>query len=106
CLALAGDAGRAIRRLDRRGVIGLAVSGLSLASGCSTLERGAPMPPAVADQVTVLGIQNARFWPDTQGEALLREGVQALERERAAARITVSSSAAANLSPANFLAVS
>ena len=64
------------------------------------------MPPAVADQVTVLGIQNARFWPDTQGEALLREGVQALERERAAARITGSSSAAANLSPANFLAVS
>ena len=64
------------------------------------------MPPAVADQVTVLGIQNGRFWPDTQGEALLREGVQALERERAAARITGSSSAAANLSPANFLAVS
>ena len=66
------------------------------------------MPPAVADQVTVLGIQNARFWPDTQGEALLREGVQALERERAAARITGSSSGGStvNLSPANFLAVS
>jgi len=66
------------------------------------------MPPAVADQVTVLGIQNGRFWPDTQGEALLREGVQALERERAAARITGSSSGGStvNLSPANFLAVS
>ena len=105
-LALTGADGRDMPRLDRRGLIGLAVSGLSLASGCSTLERGAPMPPAVADQVTVLGIQNGRFWPDTQGEALLREGVQALERERAAARITGSSSAAANLSPANFLAVS
>jgi len=66
------------------------------------------MPPAVADQVTVLGIQNGRFWPDTQGEALLREGVQALERERAAARITGGSSGGStvNLSPANFLAVS
>ena len=66
------------------------------------------MPPAVADQVTVLGIQNGRFWPDTQGEALLREGVQALERERAAARITSGSSGGStvNLSPANFLAVS
>jgi len=66
------------------------------------------MPPAVADQVTVLGIPNGRFWPDTQGEALLREGVQALERERAAARITGSSSGGStvNLSPANFLAVS
>ena len=107
-LALTGADGRDMPRLDRRGLIGLAVSGLSLASGCSTLERGAPMPPAVADQVTVLGIQNARFWPDTQGEALLREGVQALERERAAARITGSSGegSTVNLSPANFLAVS
>jgi len=107
-LALTGADGRDMPRLDRRGLIGLAVSGLSLASGCSTLERGAPMPPAVADQVTVLGIQNGRFWPDTQGEALLREGVQALERERAAARITGSSSGGStvNLSPANFLAVS
>jgi hypothetical protein len=107
-LALTGADGRDMPRLDRRGLIGLAVSGLSLASGCSTLERGAPMPPAVADQVTVLGIPNGRFWPDTQGEALLREGVQALERERAAARITGSSSGGStvNLSPANFLAVS
>jgi len=107
-LALTGADGRDMPRLDRRGLIGLAVSGLSLASGCSTLERGAPMPPAVADQVTVLGIQNGRFWPDTQGEALLREGVQALERERAAARITSGSSGGStvNLSPANFLAVS
>src|SRR5256885_625279 len=75
---------------------------------CPPLERAPRSPPAVADQVTVLGIQNGRFWPDTQGEALLREGVQALERERAAARITGSSSGGStvNLSPANFLAVS
>src|SRR5438045_8210292 len=108
CLARTGGGGRDRLRSDRRGFMVWAVSGWSLAAGCSTLERGAPMPPAVADQVTVLGIQNGRFWPDTQGEALLREGVQALERERAAARITGSSSGGStvNLSPANFLAVS
>jgi hypothetical protein len=106
-LAATGADGHDTLRLDRRGLLGLAVSGLSLATGCSTLDRGAPMPPAVADQVTVLGIQNARFWPDTQGEALLREGVQALERERAAARRTGSSGdSGVNLSPANFMAVS
>ena len=37
------------------------------------------MPRALADNVTVLGIPNARFWPDTQGEALLREAMRALE---------------------------
>ena len=39
------------------------------------------MPAALADRVTVLGIANARFWPDRQGEALIREAEQALERE-------------------------
>ena len=106
-LALTGADGREMLRLDRRGLMGLAVSGLSLATGCSTLDRGAPMPPDVADQVTVLGIQNARFWPDTHGEALVREGVQALDRERAAARAGSSSEGSSvNLAPANFLAVS
>jgi hypothetical protein len=62
------------------------------------------MPPALADNVIVLGIQNARFWPDTQGEALLREGVQALARERAAAGAT--DGADGGLAPAHFLAIS
>jgi hypothetical protein len=97
-------------RLDRRSFISFATCApaLSLAAGCSTLDRGAPMPAAVADQVTVLGIQNARFWPDTQGDALIREGSQALERERAAARMTGSSSGASSvdLPPANYLASS
>ena len=63
-------------------------STLSLGAGCSTLDRVAPMPPGVADQVTVLGIQNARFWPDTHGDELVREGIEALDRERAAAGLT------------------
>ena len=101
---------REMFRRNRRGLIGVVASmpAISLATACSTLDRGAPMPPSVADQVTVLGIQNARFWPDTQGEALIREGIQALERERASARMTGSSNGGpgANLPPANFLAIS
>jgi len=66
--------------------------------------REAPAPAALADQVTVLGIPNARFWADSQGAALAGEGLQALEREKAAAGKTESS--ARDLPPANFLAIS
>jgi len=106
----AGADRRDIFRLDRRGFMNLVAcaSTLSLGAGCSTLDRVAPMPPAVADQVTVLGIQNARFWPDTHGDELVREGIEALDRERAAAGLTGSSNRGpnGNLPPANFLALS
>ena len=62
------------------------------------------MPRALADNVTVLGIPNARFWPDTQGEALVREAVRALERERAAA--DTANGTDRGLPPAYFLAIS
>ena len=90
-------------RLRRRSFLRLAACApaMSLATGCAALERNPPIPAALADQVTVLGIQNARFWPDTQGAALAREGVQAFQRERAAA-----DNPAGRLRPANFLAIS
>src|SRR5689334_18396789 len=74
-------------QLHRRSIARLAafIPGAVLLTSCSSLERGASMPRALADQATVLGIPNARFWPDTQGEALLHEAMRALERERAAA---------------------
>jgi len=62
------------------------------------------MPRALADNATVLGIPNARFWPDTQGEALLREAMRALERERAAAG--TANRTDRGLPPAYFLAIS
>lgn len=67
--------------------------------------RGArpPVPPALADQVTVLGIPNARFWADTQGAALAAEGELALKRERTAAGEVGRNG---ELPPAYFLAVS
>jgi hypothetical protein len=42
-------------------------------------------PPNIADQITVLGLPNARFWAwfDTQGPLLIQEWEQAEERERA-----------------------
>jgi hypothetical protein len=93
-------------QLHRRSIVRLAafIPGAVLLTRCSSLERGAPMPRALADNATVLGIPNARFWPDTQGEALLREAMRALERERAAAG--TANRTDRGLPPAYFLAIS
>jgi hypothetical protein len=64
--------------------------------------RQVPVPADLANQVTVLGIKNARFWADSQGGALAHEAELALEREKAAARKTQGG----HLPPAHFLAVS
>ena len=73
-------------------------------AGCAGEERAPPAPAALADQITVLGIANARFWPDTQGAALAQEAAAALQRERAAA--DASGYAGRPLPPAYYLAVS
>jgi hypothetical protein len=39
-------------------------------------KREEPAPAVLADQVTVLGIPNARFWADSQGGALVVEAYQ------------------------------
>ena len=64
--------------------------------------RQAPVPADLANQVTVLGIQNARFWADSQSGALAHEAEQALEREKAAAGKTEGG----HLLAADFLAIS
>ena len=91
---------------DRRWLIRLAVCApaASLVAACAGGERGAAAPAALADQVTVLGIPNARFWPDTQGAAMVREAEQALKRERDAAG--GSANAGWRPPPAHFLAIS
>jgi hypothetical protein len=92
----------AAMRLERRQLLGFAASvpALSLAAACSSLERGMPTPESIVEQATVLGIPNARFWPDTQGQALAREAIAAQQRERTAI------GGAGRLPPAAFLAVS
>ena len=62
--------------------------------------REAPAPEDLAEQVTALGLPNARFWVDTQGAALAHEAELALEREKAAAGNP------GPLPPAEFLAIS
>jgi hypothetical protein len=93
------------QQFNRRWLLKLTASApiVCLAAGCAE-ERGLPAPPDLADQITVLGITNARFWPDTQGTALAREAVDALYRERAAAKR--SGLGLDQLGPAYFLAVS
>ena len=93
-------------RFDRRwlGRLIACAPAVSLVSGCSGLRRDAPAPAALADQVTVLGIPNARYWADTQGAAMVREADEALKRERAASGQSGRSDG--RLPPANFLALS
>src|SRR3954463_5793088 len=81
-----------------------AVPAVSLLGGCAGLDRGPPPPPTLADQVTVLGIRNARFWPDTQGQALVAEAIEALRRERAATAQPLGRYG--DLPPADFLSLS
>jgi Patatin-like phospholipase len=64
--------------------------------------RQAPVPADLSNLVTVLGIQNARFWADSQGSALAQEAERALEREKASA----GKREGEHLLPAHFLAVS
>ena len=74
-----------------------------LAAGCA----GPPRLPAesakLADQATVLGTPNARFYPDTHTDQLVQEATRALERERAA---RAGDPPGDPLPPANFLAIS
>lgn len=90
--------------VDRRRLLKAAIAAplLPTIAGCATLERGPAVPGALADQVTVLGLPNARFWPDTQGAAMAREAIAAQMREREYA----GTGTAGHLPPAYFLAIS
>lgn len=55
-----------------------------LGGGCASITRLDPPPPGVTADLPVLGIPNARFWPDGPPDALQREGALMHERGRAA----------------------
>lgn len=57
---------------------------LTLVAACAALERQPAVPSDLTEQAAVLGIPNERFWPDTQGPALVQEANEAFVRERAA----------------------
>ncbi|MFL5258044.1 MAG: patatin-like phospholipase family protein [Rhodopila sp.] len=67
-------------------------------SGCATILRLDAPPPDVTIGLPVLGIPNARFWPDGPPDAQRQEAAMMLARQRARS--------AGPLPPANFLALS
>ncbi|MBX9698506.1 MAG: patatin-like phospholipase family protein [Acetobacteraceae bacterium] len=97
---------RATQRLPLLGVLCL------LAGGCAGILRLEAPPAEVTPELSVLGIANARFWPDGAPDALLREAAQAAGR--AAATLATEAPVArrgvvprpATLPPAHFLALS
>lgn len=87
----------------RSRLIGLAGLVLVLALlGCAGLPRLSAVPQSSTDRATVLGIPNARFFPDTQTPAMIQEAMTARERERKALGIMPGSP----LPTASFLAIS
>ena len=96
-----GGSGREFGGRLLRGALLIAALTVTLV-GCGA-ERQSAVPSNLTEQASVLGIPNARFWPDTQGAALAEEALQALARERAA---TPGAAAGRQLPPANFLAIS
>ncbi|MBV8092281.1 MAG: patatin-like phospholipase family protein [Acetobacteraceae bacterium] len=77
---------------------------LMLVGGCAGPVRQPAVPAQLTEQVTVLGIPNARFWADTDGPAMVREAIEAMARERRAAG--EAASPGQPLPPANYLALS
>ncbi|WP_372617354.1 patatin-like phospholipase family protein [Falsiroseomonas sp.] len=62
----------------------LLILAAGLLGGCASVVRLDPPPPGITADLPVLGIPNARFWPDGPPDALGREGVLMAERGRAA----------------------
>ena len=90
-----------LRGLKRVPLIATAVLATLLA-GCSSPARLAPVPRADVGRAMPLGIENARFFPDRQRDALLAEFEQAVERQRQVAGLAPD----AKLPAAELLAIS
>jgi predicted acylesterase/phospholipase RssA len=61
----------------------MALALATLLSGCANILRLEAPPAAITPELSVLGIENARFWPDGPPDALLREATLAAQREAA-----------------------
>ncbi|MDN3568966.1 patatin-like phospholipase family protein [Paeniroseomonas aquatica] len=88
-------------KLHRRLASGLRGSALILLmglAGCASILRLEAPPTEATVDLPILGIPNARFWPDGAPEALRREAATMLQRQRARTP--------GALPPANFLALS
>lgn len=84
--------------LSRR--LGALCAALMLLAGCGNIDRLDPPPLAATQALPIVGIDNARFWPDADTTPLLRQ-IASL-RERQAAAVGPRAAAPAR----NFLALS
>ena len=88
----------------------LALLLLPLLAGCAGILRLDPPPAAMAPDLPVLGLDNARFWPDGPPDALQRETLLALDRQAPPPAPQAlrgrRPSPAPGLPPAHFLALS
>jgi len=73
-----------------------------IVAGCSSLERLPSVPAAETAKALPLGIPNARFFPLQQRDELIKEGENAIERQRQALALAPG----AELPTAHFLAIS
>jgi len=89
---------------SRRAIQAASLLLVLIVAGCASPERNPAEPDELTDKASVLGIPNARFFPDAQVDALVQEAMQALDRERAALAGTVPPGG--RLPPANYLAIS
>jgi hypothetical protein len=78
-----------------------AMAAIGMAVGaCSVPERGPAVPRADTERAQPLGIANARFYPDSDPQAMIADATEALQREIAALP------PGTKLPPANYLAIS
>jgi hypothetical protein len=83
----------------------LALATPFLLAACGTVERGTAVPQTLQDRTQVLGIPNARFFPDTQAAALFEEFAAASRREAQHLGLPPDTDPR-RLPPANLLALS
>jgi predicted acylesterase/phospholipase RssA len=91
-------------RVWRRGVHLLTIGAILAVAACASPLREAPPAAAETEAATVLdGLVDARYWADSQGDAMAREGARSVDRELAhlglGARID-------RLPPATYLSLS
>lgn len=87
-----------------RGWLALAVLAAVVLSGCATLERREGVPPALTEKAITPGAPGSRYWVDRDLEPMIRDALQAVQREKVA--LATAGKAAGPLPPANFLAIS
>jgi hypothetical protein len=79
------------------------VASMSLLAGCGPLARLNAVPAAPQGEVSVIGLQDIRYWGDEASPQLIQEGLASVQRELAYRQ---SAGLSGPLPDANFLAIS